>query len=153
MVFPFVGVCLAIGLLSSFLGGAWKPQPWIDETPKPNFWPPQWIFPPVWVGNYIIMGVASFLIWQNRQRTSVTKPLTVFAIHLLHNFSFIPIVYRLKRKSVYVLMDSIGLGSGLVTASMFVRVSRAAGLIMLPYLGWLWFTTYIKVLWWQMNTK
>ncbi len=153
MVIPFVGVCMVGGFLSSFLGGAWKPQPWYDESPKPTFWPPQWVFPIVWIGNYICMGVASFLVWRNRQRISVTRPLIVFAIHLLHNFSFIPIVYRLKQKSVYVLMDTIGLVSGLVTTNMFVRVSRSAGWLMLPYMCWLWFTMYIKVLWWRMSAK
>ena len=153
MAIPFVGGCLAIGFLSSYLGGAWKVQPWYDESPKPAFWPPQWVFPTVWVGNYICMGIASFLIWRNRQKMSVVKPLTVFAVHLLHNFSFIPIVYRIKRKSVYVSMDTIALVSGLITTSMFVRVSRTAGWLMLPYLCWLWFTTCIKVLWWRMDAK
>ncbi len=150
---PFVAGCMAIGFLSSFLGGAWRPQPWIDDSPKPTFWPPQWVFPVAWIGNYICIGIASSLVWQHRQRTSVVGPLTVFAIHLLHNFSFIPIVYRLKQKSVYVLMDGIGLVSGLVTTGLFVRVSRTAGWFMLPYLCWLAFTTYIKVLWWRLPSK
>ena len=48
-------------------------------------------------------------------------------------------------------MDMIGLGSGLVTMGVFARVSHAAEWLMLLYIGWLCFTTSIKVLWWRMN--
>jgi hypothetical protein len=103
---------MAIGFLGSFLGGAWKAQPWYDESPKPPLWPPQWVFPTVWVGNYALMGSALSQVWQRQKSRSIARPLIVFGFHLLHNISFIPIVYRLKRKSVYVLMDTIALCSG-----------------------------------------
>jgi translocator protein len=148
---PFVVGCITLGFLGSFIGGAFQKQPWYDESPKPAIWPPQWVFPTVWIGNYICMGLASWHVWQCRQKRSVGKPLTIFALHLLHNFSFIPLVYHFKQKSVYVLMDMIGLGSGLVTMGAFARVSRIAGWLMLPYMGWLCFTTGIKVLWWRLS--
>jgi benzodiazapine receptor len=149
----FVVGCEAIGFLGSLLGGAFKKQPWYDESPKPAVWPPQWVFPLVWIGNYLFMGIAAWQVWRRRHEKAVQWPLGLFSLHLLHNFSFIPIVYRLKRQSVYVLMDTIGLFSGLITTRAFVRVSRPAGWWMLPYLCWLGFTTSIKVLWWRLSAK
>ena len=149
----FVAGCMLIGFLGSYLGGAFKKQPWYDDSPKPRFWPPQWVFPTAWIGNYTFMGLALWQVWQQRQGATVAKPLAIFAIHLLHNFSFIPIVYQLKQKSVYVLMDTIGLCLGLVTTVAFARISQAAKWLMLPYLCWLFFTTSIKVFWWRMNLK
>lgn len=150
---PFVGGCMAMGFLGSFLGGAWKSQPWYDESPKPPLWPPQWVFPTVWVGNYTLMGTALFQVWQRQKSRPIARPLAVFGLHLLHNVSFIPIIYRLKRKSVYVMMDTIALCSGFVTTLLFARVSRRAGWLMLPYLGWLGFTTFLKAAWWRMNAN
>ncbi len=148
---PFVLGCILVGFLSSALGGAFKKQHWYDDSPKPPLWPPQWVFPTVWIGNYIFMGLATWQVWRYRQKTSVTKPLAIFAAHLLHNFSFMPIVYHFKKKSVYVLMDIIGLFSGITTTTEFASVSRVSALLMLPYLCWLFFTTFIKVLWWRQR--
>ena len=150
---PFIISCMAIGFLSSFLGGAFKRQPWYDDTPKPTIWPSQWVFPVVWTGNYTLLGLAVWKVWQKGEVTSIQVPLRLFALHLLHNFSFIPIVYHIKKKSTYVIMDTISLVLGVITTLSFVRVSRSATFFMLPYLGWLCFTTTIKVLWWQMNVK
>ena len=147
---PFIVVCEGIGFLSSFIGGAFKKQPWYDDSPKPAIWPPQWVFPVVWVANYTLMGLAVWKIWQRRNETSPGTQLGLFVVHLLHNFSFVPLVYRVKKKSFYVLMDTIGLVLGIATTRSFARVSRPATFFMLPYVGWLVFTTFIKFLWWQL---
>lgn len=149
----FVGGCMLIGFLGSYLGGAFAKQPWYDNSPKPRLWPPQWVFPTVWIGNYTFLGLALWQVWRYRQEQSIAKSLAVFGVHLLHNFLFIPIVYHFKQKSLYVLMDTIGLSSGLLTARVFASISRTAGLLMFPYLCWLCFTTFIKVLWWRMNAN
>ena len=147
----FIGGCMFIGFLGSYLGGAFVKQPWYDDSAKPGLWPPQWVFPVVWIGNYTFMGLAVWQLWEYRQKKSIVKSLTAFIVHLLHNFLFILIVYHFKKKSVYVLMDTIGLISGWLTAGMFMRISKASGLLMIPYLCWLCFTTFIKILWWRIN--
>ncbi|GCE28369.1 mitochondrial benzodiazepine receptor/sensory transduction protein [Dictyobacter alpinus] len=153
MALPFVGGCIATGFLGSYLGGGFTRQSWYEDNAKPRLWPPQWFFPTVWIGNYILMGLALWQIWLQRQKSNIAGSLVIFALHLLHNFSFFAVIYHFKRRSVYVLMDVIGLFSGLLTNVVFARISRAAGWLMLPYIGWLFFTTGIKVLWWRMQTS
>jgi tryptophan-rich sensory protein len=148
---PFVLSCIFVGFLSSAIGGAFKRQQWYDDTAKPALWPPQWVFPTVWIGNYTLMGMATWQVWRHRRKTNVIRPLAVFVAHLLHNFSFLPVVNYVKRKDVYVLMDSIGLFGGLVTTAEYAKVSQGSGLLMFPYVCWLLFTTFIKVLWWRLK--
>ncbi len=149
----FIVGCLTLGFLSSYLGGAFKKQDWYDNTPKPKIWPPQWVFPVVWIANYTFMGLALGKVWEQRHQASIKGPLGFFALHFLHNLSFIPIVYHFKKRSVYVLMDTIGLVSGLVTTMSFAHVSKKAQQLMLPYMVWLFFTTSIKGMWWRMQRK
>ena len=148
---PFILGCIAIGFLGSYLGGAFKKQQWYDDSPKPILWPPQWVFPTVWIGNYTFMGLAVWQIWRKRRVSSFITTFNVFMIHLLHNFIFIAAVNRVQKKSFYVLMDFIGLSSGVVTAWLFGRIAKSARLLMLPYICWLCFTTFIKILWWRMK--
>jgi tryptophan-rich sensory protein len=147
----FVMGCEGVGFASSYLGGAFKKQAWIDPTPKPAIWPPQWVFPFVWVGNYFCMGLAAWNVWRQRGKTEVSGALGVFGIHLLHNFVFIPLVNKVKKRSFYTIMDTMGLGLATITTLRFRPISRIASRWMLPYLGWLCFTTIIKFLWWQME--
>lgn len=150
---PFIGGCIAVGFSGSYLGGAFKKHDWVDNNPKPAIWPPQWAFPVVWIGNYTLMGLATWEVWKRRKEKEVSPALWLFGLHLLHNFLFIPTVYKAKKRSVYVLMDSIGVLLGAATTRAYSKVSRPATLWMLPYLGWLGFTTFIKVLWWRMASN
>ena len=148
---PFVVGCIAVGFLGSYLGGAFKKHQWFDDSPKPSLWPPQWVFPPVWIGNYILMGLATWQVWLKRDVKSVRIPLAFFMFHLLHNFLFLPLVNRVQTKWFYVLMDTIGLSLGSITTLLFSRVSQSARLLMMPYVCWLCFTTFIKFLWWRIK--
>jgi tryptophan-rich sensory protein len=149
----FVGGCQIIGFVGSFLGGAFKKQAWSDDTAKPGIWPPQRVFPLVWIGNYTLMGLASWQVWRERKARPVNRAFILFAIHLLDNFLFIPTVNAVKKRSFYTLMDALALILAVITARSFAKVSKPAFWLMLPYLGWLCFTTFIKFLWWQMEGK
>lgn len=146
----FSGGCLALGFLGSGLGGAFGPQPWYDDTPKPAFWPAQWVFPAVWVGNYTVMGIATWQVWRERATRPIALALALFVVHLAHNVAFIPVVNRARSRAVYVGMDATALALATATTVAFWRVAPPAARTMLPYLGWLVVTTWLKVRWWRL---
>jgi len=148
----FVIVCQSLSYLSGYLGGAFKPSPWIDETAKPRLWPPWWVFPLAWIVNYSFMGCAVWLVWELREAASVSLPLILFGVNLVHNLTFMFFVYKVKTRPFYVFMDTVGLMLVGVITLLFFSVSVSAGLLMLPYLGWMCYTTFIKYLWWRMES-
>lgn len=41
---------------------------WYQFLIKPSFSPPNWLFGPAWTILYILMGISSFLIWQEKEK-------------------------------------------------------------------------------------
>ena len=149
-----VGGCEAIGFLSGWVGGVYKHNPWIDDTRKPALWPPTGVFPVAWATvNYPSLGIASWLVWRRRHTTPVAGALRLFGAQLVLNASFLPLVYRVKTRRLYVVMDVVGAVLTTATTLSYGRVARPGGAAILPYLAWTYFTTLIKVLWWRMDRE
>ncbi|MFH1956442.1 MAG: TspO/MBR family protein, partial [Patescibacteria group bacterium] len=52
------------GLIGSFFTTSAIPI-WYASLIKPSFSPPNWIFGPMWILLYILMGISIYLIWNN----------------------------------------------------------------------------------------
>ena len=50
---------------------------------QPTWAPPAWIFGPVWTSLYVLMALAAWLVWRQRERMRIDIALIVYAVHLL----------------------------------------------------------------------
>lgn len=144
----FVGVCLGVGAV----GGAvtsYSVESWYPQLRKPSWTPPNWLFAPVWTVLYILMGIAAWLVWRSRGETNVTKPLAAFGAQLVLNLLWSALFFGLRSPGaafaeILVLCGAVG-----ATLGMFLRVNRVAGLLLVPYVGWLGFATALNgAIWW-----
>ena len=54
---------------------------------QPPLSPPAWLFPVVWTILYVLMGIASYIVWrQGSERKDVKDALKVYLIQLAFNF-------------------------------------------------------------------
>ncbi len=141
-------VSVAVPLLAGVLGGiATSPAipDWYGTLNKPAFSPPNWLFGPAWTVLYILMGVATFLVWQKGLQTPGVKvALLVFIIQLLLNviWSFLFFGWRAP---VAGLVEIVVLWLAiLLTIVLYFRVRPAAGVLLLPYIGWVTFATILN---------
>jgi benzodiazapine receptor len=141
----FVATPLIAGALGSLFmtPGA---REWYAGLVKPPLTPPDWVFGPVWTVLYIMMGVAAFLVWLEKARgVDVKEPLVVFAIQLGLNALWTPAFFGLHSPPAGLFVMMVMVSAIAITASMFLRISRAAGLMMFLYLFWAVFALYLNL--------
>lgn len=120
---------------------------WYAGLVKPALNPPSWVFGPVWTILYALMGIAAFLVWkQGWERKEVKTALGIFAAQLIANATW-SIIFFGMRNPFYVLINIFALWIlVLITIIVFYRISKPAAYLLLPYICWVSFATYLNYL-------
>ncbi len=146
-----VGICFIPGIIGSFFTAPAIPT-WYAGLVKPTFNPPGWIFGPVWTLLYFMMGVALFLVIKDGltpQRVRVAAG--VFIVQLVLNGLWSYIFFGLRSPG-WALSDITALWLSIVLCIvLFLRISRAAGILLLPYLAWVTFAAVLNSAIWRLN--
>src|SRR3954470_1086922 len=62
---------------------------WYSALHKPSFNPPNWLFAPVWITIYILIGIAAYLVWNLRNSSAAYKAAVfIYIVQLLLNLSW-----------------------------------------------------------------
>ncbi len=125
---------------------------WYTALNKPSFNPPDWIFGPVWTALYLMMGIALFLVWKNGlSRKEIIQAVAVFFVQLALNLAWSYLFFYLH-SPFWAFIEIIALWLAIAaTLACFVRISRSAGLLLVPYLLWVSFAVVLNFFLWRMN--
>lgn len=135
---------LAVGGLAGFLTRGSMENYQIIERPPLS--PPGIVFPFVWGILYILMGIASYLVYQKDFGSSEkTRALRLYAIQLVLNFFWPILFFNLQSYWLSFILLLVLLIFVLLTAIAFYSISRNAGLLLIPYLIWLAFAAYLNL--------
>ncbi len=143
--------CELAGIIGSFFSISAIPA-WYSGLVKPALNPPSWVFGPVWTILYALMGIAVFLVLRRGWRQKGVKvALGIFAAQLLANALW-SILFFGMRNPLYALIDILVLWVlVLVTILVFYRLSRPAAYLLLPYIAWVSFATYLNYMIYILN--
>ncbi len=146
-----IAVPLGCGLLGSL---ATRPAitGWFTGLSKPSFAPPNWLFGPAWTLLYILMGIAAYLVWRPGLAAPGVKPaLIVFLVQLVLNVAWSFLFFGM-RSPLAGLVEIVVLWCAIVVSIvLFFRVSTTAGVLMLPYIGWVSFASVLNASLWSLN--
>jgi tryptophan-rich sensory protein len=125
---------------------------WYASLEKPGFNPPNWLFAPVWTTLYALMGISLGLVWNLRTAKKGTdRALLVFAVQLVLNVLW-SVVFFGAQSLIYGLAIIIVLWFVIaVTIVLFYRISRVAGLLLVPYICWVTIATLLNYYLWMLN--
>ena len=149
-LFAFIILCLAV----SGIGGvitATSVDTWYQTLEKPPFNPPDWVFAPVWIVLYILMGIAAWRVWRLRALEVTGNALAVFAVQLGFNVAWSFLFFGLQRIDLALVEIVILLCAIIINTIMFWRVDRLAGLLFVPYAAWVTYATILNVSLWLLN--
>lgn len=125
---------------------------WYRELAQPSWRPPDWIFGPAWTLLYLLMGIASFLVWrQGWDVPAVRRALGAYGVQLALNLAWSFLFFG-ARSPLAGLVDLVLLWLAIVlTTVLFFQVQGAAGWLMVPYALWVTYAGALNLAIWRMN--
>ena len=151
-----IGISEMAGIIGSVFTISAIPN-WYSTLVKPALNPPSWIFGPVWTTLYALMGIAAFLIWSSYAKVSEDKKkgikvaLALFGIQLVLNTLWSIIFFGLHNPGG-ALVEIVFLWLAiLATIIAFAKISKPAAYLLVPYLLWVSFASYLNYSIWALN--
>jgi benzodiazapine receptor len=118
---------------------------WYASLNKPSFNPPNWLFAPVWTTLYAFMGVSLFLVWSkglNNRRVKLA--LVVFIVQLILNVLWSMVFFGLRSLVGGEVVIGVLWITILFTVMRCLKVSKIAGLLLIPYIVWTSFAAILN---------
>ena len=140
-----IAIAEITGLLSALLSGVFGDK--YESFTKPPLSPPGIVFPIAWSLLYAFMGAAAYFIWDSVKGTAAERSfaLKLYAAQLFVNFLWSIIFFRFELYSFSVAVIILLLILVILTTLKFKSINRLAYWLMLPYIAWLIFATYLNI--------
>ena len=149
------GIALAAWILLTFLapalGAMTPPDDWYQTLNKPAWNPPGWLFGPVWTLLYLAMAVAAWLVWKRGGWSTNRFPLGLYLNQLILNALWTPVFFGMHRIGVALAVILALWVVIVVTMLAFWRVRAASGWLLVPYLCWVSFASFLNFTLWKLN--
>ncbi len=118
---------------------------WYKEISRPSFTPPDWLFAPVWITLYLLMGISAYLVWKKgANKKEVKYALTLFFIQLVLNSLWSIIFFGFHLVLIAFLEIILLWFMILFMIIRFYSISKPASFIQIPYLFWVSFAAVLN---------
>lgn len=114
-------------------GAMFNPGDWYDSLSKPNWTPPNWVFPVTWTVLYIFMAASAARV---AVLPNTGQALALWSVQIAFNTLWTPVFFGLRRlRAAMIVMVGLWL-SVAGTMIVFFMHDIWAGLMFAPYLLW-----------------
>ena len=153
-IIPMIGsvlLCQMAGIIGSVFTVSAIPG-WYATLNKPWFNPPSFIFGPVWITLYTVMGIALYRIYRLGMRNkSVAFAVYVFLTHLVFNSLWSVVFFGMKELGLAFMLICILWGLIAFCMVLFQKIDKPASYMLLPYLLWVTFASILNLAIWMLN--
>ncbi|OHC93127.1 MAG: CrtK protein [Sphingomonadales bacterium GWF1_63_6] len=139
-----VPVIVVLGFLSGRLANSGYGNRWFDALEKPALMPPGWLFGVAWTILYVLMALALAIVLHARGAKGRGPAIALFLLQLLMNLAWSPLFFRAHQVGSALMLIVALFIVVAITTWLFGRVRRVAGLLLLPYLAWLAFASFLN---------
>ena len=139
-----LAACILVTLGSGLLIGlTTRPGDWYAGLDKAPLNPPSSVFGPVWTVLYVMIAVAAYLAWTAPVDTSVRPAASAYVGQLVLNLGWSLIFFGAQRPGWALAEILLLLAAVIATMVLFARRRRAAAWLLVPYVLWVAFATYL----------
>lgn len=139
--------------IGAVIGSLTKPEisTWYSTLNCSTLTPPNYVFPFAWTILYGMIGACGWLIWRPELLPKLSIIKTLYVAQLILNWSWTPLFFHYHLTGISLVV--LGLMDILVFALICLAYwkMRAVSLLMIPYLSWILFATYLNFYIWQYN--
>ncbi len=148
-------ISLALPQIAGLVGGFFTASSvavWYAGLIKPSFSPPNWVFGPVWIILYFLMGVSAYFIWQKIEQNKVAiSALWLFWIHLFFNASWSIVFFGMQNPGLAFVNLIIIWIMIVVLMIKFWKINRCSTYLLIPYFLWVSFAGILNYFIWFLN--
>ncbi|MBS1519156.1 MAG: tryptophan-rich sensory protein [Bacteroidetes bacterium] len=146
-----IALCQLAGIIGSFFTMDAIPG-WYAGLNKPGINPPNWIFGPVWITLYFLMGISLFLVWKEDLKNSrIKKAFIIFMIQLVFNTLWSVIFFGTQSIAGGLIVIVILWILIMITINSFIKISKPAAALLMPYLLWVSFAALLNYFIFKLN--
>jgi len=151
-VFVAIAIAELAGVIGSFFTANSVSTWYATQLVKPSWNPPSWVFGPVWITLYAMMGIAAYLVWsRGLERKEVKIALGVFGVQLVLNAIWSIIFFGIQSPG-WAFVEIVFLWVAIVaTIAVFARISKPAAWLLVPYILWVSFAGFLNYTIWDLN--
>lgn len=135
-------ICQAAGIIGSFFTSASIPT-WYATLQKPWFTPPNWLFGPVWITLYTLIGISLYLVWQKGINKN-KKAVALFGSQLILNSIWSILFFGLRNPFIALIEIIILWFLILGTIILFYKIDKRASYLLIPYIIWGTLATFLN---------
>lgn len=141
---------VALGTISG-LSTASQITTWYAELNKPSWNPPSWIFAPMWTTLYIMMGIAFARVWHTAPSKARNTAMGLFVVQLLLNLIWTPVFFGMHQIGIALIIIITLAILIVLTIRLFMKIDNIAGYLLIPYLLWVSFASFLNFTIYQLN--
>jgi len=149
LLISLIIVCNLIGAI----GAIWTSSDgaWYKGINKPSFNPPSWIFGPVWSLLFTLMGISLYLVWTSPLSNIKLIALTLFVIQFFLNVAWSYLFFGINKPLWSFVEILILIVFILATIIYFFKVNKISGYLLIPYILWVSFASFLNYSIWRLN--
>ena len=126
-------------------------QTWFATVTKPSWNPPNWVFGPVWTVLFLMMAISAWLVWKKVGLRDGKVALIMFAVQLILNVGWSILFFGMQNiQGALIEIGALWLAIA-ATIFLFSRHSKAAAWLLVPYIAWVSFASFLNYTIWTLN--
>ncbi len=139
-----IAIPLIVGVVSGLISAVAMEN--FASINQPPLSPPGWLFPVVWTVLYVLMGIASYLVYESdAPQKEKTAALAFYGAQLAFNFFWSILFFNFELYLFSFFWLIVMLALIIVTTVLFFGINKTSAYLLLAYIVWVIFAGYLNI--------